>query len=454
MLWAAQPTTSGWWAVVAGAGLWYLLSQLPPWRAVLPVVMVLIAIPASGFAGLRGLDPLAYVLLCVAWSSLYAIAGALLTVVATRLVPRLTPPIPWLFAWGAVDHHLVHAPHPLLPIPMPSGYPLVDTPLVAASAFLGPPALGTLGSLLGLALMASLRALVIGEPSLRRAALRWVTAAAVGLLFPLTFTTLAARTPLGLRQSVAVTQIAELELLAEERLPRFLHRAELVQADLHIWPEAALWDQHIADLARLADAAASLGAPLLTGVLRRTAEGKSHNGAAFADHRGARFVYDKTRLVPGFETEHRPGIGERWPIRADGWQLGLLICWESLFFDLALARVDAGAEVLVVLAHAGWGGGSASGWWHAEVARVLAWSLGVPVIFASHEGPSVAWSHDGRRLASAPAGEGVMWLQMAPPAGWRTPYRALGATGSGWLWVLAFGLSLWFAHWSASGRMR
>jgi apolipoprotein N-acyltransferase len=455
MAYAAQPTTTGWWAVVAGAGLWWLLGHLPPARAVLPVGVVLIQIPASGFAGVRGLDPLAWLLLCVAWSLLYAAAGALLTHAATRLVPTLAPPIPWLFAWGGLDHHLVHARQPLLPIPITLGYPLVDTPLVAATAFLGPSGLGALGALLALALMTSLQALLAGDRANRAAARRWGGAAAFALLPTLAITPLAAHTPLQPPRSVGITQISEVDLLPEERLQRFLQRAQLMHADLHIWPEAALWEQRDADLAPLAEAAALLGAPLLTGVLRSAEDGKRHNGAAFADQQGARFAYDKRRLVPHFETGHDPGSGERWPIRSRDWRLGLLICWESLFFDLALQRVQAGAEVLVVLAHAGWAGESASGWWHAEVARVLAWSLGVPVLFASHEGPSVGWSHDGRRIGAAPAGEGVLWLQLAVPSGWRTPYRTLGASGVAWLWGGAFALSLSFAaHWSPRGRVR
>jgi len=154
-----------------------------------------------------------------------------------------------------------------------------------------------------------------------------------------------------------------------------------------------------------------------------------------ADRHRALFAVDKRWLVPGYEDWLTPGIGERWPLRAAGWRLGVLICWESLFLDEAVDRVRRGADVLVVLAHDGWANGTGTPWWHARAGRLVAWSVGRPVVVASHDGPSMVWGHDGTLLAVAGTGPGELVARVAAPVNWRTPYVWLGPAGLEAAWA-------------------
>lgn len=453
MAWAGHPATSGWWAVAAGIGLWWLVWILPTKRTMLLVVLILIPIPATGFAGLRTLDPALWALLAVAWSGLYALIGTLFANLAQRWAPRLATPIPWLFGWSGVDHLLVHALPLPLPAPLALGYVVSDTALVSLAALTGPAGLGLAASVLSLAVVALLRTVIRRDIASWHTAQRLLCAATLLVSLALLLPPLAARTPALPARNVAISQLPLGSPTPGGPLANFIARASELDADLHIWPEAALLDQTTADLPTIARAAEALAATLLAGAMRTAADGRLLNSAVVADRHTVRFAYDKERLVPHFEAHVSPGIGERWPIRWAGWPIGLLICWESLYYDLALQRVHAGAEVLVVLAHAGWAGESTSGHWHAQVARVLASSLGLPVIFAAHEGPSMAWGHDGRLIGALPRGAEALVLPLAPPLAWRTPYRVLGPHGVTLMWWCGLAVALMWARLPPPGRL-
>lgn len=147
-------------------------------------------------------------------------------------------------------------------------------------------------------------------------------------------------------------------------------------------------------------------------------------------------------LIPGYEAWLAPGVGERWPVRVAGWRIGILVCWESLFVDVAADRVRAGADLIAVFAHDGWAAGTATPWWHARAARLVAWSVGRPLLFASHGGPSMAWGHDGRLLAESAAGPATLTVALTSPLAWRPPYVLLGGGGLAVVWLAA---AAWFA---------
>jgi apolipoprotein N-acyltransferase len=215
--------------------------------------------------------------------------------------------------------------------------------------------------------------------------------------------------------------------------------------DLHVWPESALGYVAPEALPGLADAARALGAPVLAGGYRPDADGGWRNSVALATDEAATWVLDKRHLVPRYEAWLTAGVGERWPARAAGLRWGVLVCWESLHLGAALDRARA-ADVLVVLTHDGWAGATATPWWHARSGRLLAWSTGRPVVVASHDGPSMAWSHDGRLLATALGGDAGLTVALAAPSAWTTPYARLGPRGvasvvaAGWTALLAAGL--------------
>ncbi|MDF1522086.1 MAG: hypothetical protein P1P87_04620, partial [Trueperaceae bacterium] len=205
-------------------------------------------------------------------------------------------------------------------------------------------------------------------------------------------------------------------------------RASTWAADLHVWPETALG--FVAEDARapLAVASGALGAPLLAGAYRTDAAGGWRNAALLASSTGTAWGVDKAHLVPRFEAWLTPGVGERWPVLAAGWRWGVLVCWESLHLAAARAR-SLEADALVVLVHDGWAGATATPWWHARSGRLLAWATGKPVVVASHDGPSMAWSFGGRLVADAPPGSPGFVASLASPLAWTTPYARVGPRG-------------------------
>lgn len=432
-----------WWAsLMAGGLLWPRLARASPWRAAPLAAVGLLPVPAIGYEGLRVHDPPAWWAAGAAVAAAYGVTGAVAAGLANRLwpaAPLAWRPLAWLAAWSGLDLVASHAwPWPI-PFPVTVGYALVGGPLVSLAALAGPTGLGVAWGVLGVA-AGGLGRGAFGLPGARA----WWPAAAGVALGAAVLQVAAGAAPTGLPRAVAVLQVPEAEAPGLDRLAAFAARAAPLAADLHVWPEAALARELAGDASPLLAVARDLGAPVLAGAFRRTHDGGWRNAAALADRHGALFVVDKRLLVPGYEGWLTPGVGERWPPRAAGWRLGVLICWESLFLDEAIDRVRRGADVLAVLAHDGWADGTGTPWWHARAGRLVAWSVGRPVVVASHDGPSMAWGHDGALLAEAGPGPGELLADVAAPVDWRTPYVWLGPRGlaavwcAGWLaWVAA-----------------
>jgi len=449
---AVSGTRGGpWWAaVVAGALLWPRLVRARGWRAAPLAAIGLLPVPAIGYEGLRLYDPPAWWAVSLAVAVGYGVAGACAAGLAGRLwpaAPLAWRPLPWIAAWSALDLMVSHAQPWPLPVPVTVGYALVGGPLVALAAVAGPTGLGVTWGVLGVASAGFGR----GSFGLAGARAWWPAAAAVALAGA-GLQVAAGVTAMGPPRSVAVLQIPDGEAPGPDRLSSFAAGAAAQPADLHVWPEAALARELADGASPLHAVALELDAAVVAGAFRRDHLGAWRNAAAFADRHGAAFAVDKRRLVPGYEDWLVPGIGERWPLRAAGWRLGVLICWESLFLDEALDRVRRGADVLLVLAHDGWANGTGTPWWHARAGRLLAWSVGRPVVVASHDGPSMIWRHDGRALAEAGPGSGALLAEVAAPVGWRTPYVWLGPQGLAVLWCA--GLLAWWAASLRAARAR
>ena len=54
---------------------------------------------------------------------------------------------------------------------------------------------------------------------------------------------------------------------------------------------------------------------------------------------------------------------------------------------------------------------------------------GKPVVVASHDGPSMAWGHDGRLLGLAAGAKAGLTVAVAAPSDWTTPYARFGPRG-------------------------
>ena len=425
-----------WWAAVAAGGLlWPRLVRARGWHAASLAAMALLPVPAIGYEGLRIYDPPAWWAVSAAVAVGYGAAGALAAGLAASLRPAAPPawrPLACLAAWSALDLLVSHAQPWPLPVPVTVGYALVGGPFVALAALAGPTGLGIAWGVLGVA-CAGLGRGSFGLPGARA----WWPAAAAVALVAVGVQVAAGAVAMGPSRAVAVLQVPDDGAPGLDRLSAFAAGAAALRADLHVWPEAALARELADDASPLHAVALDLDAAVVAGAFRRTHDGAWRNAVALADRHGALFAVDKRRLVPGYEDWLTPGIGERWPLRAAGWRLGVLICWESLFLDEAIDRVRRGADVLLVLAHDGWANGTGTPWWHARAGRLVAWSVGRPVVVASHDGPSMAWGFDGRALAETGPGAGALLAEVAAPVRWRTPYVWLGPRGLAAIWGAA-----------------
>jgi apolipoprotein N-acyltransferase len=221
---------------------------------------------------------------------------------------------------------------------------------------------------------------------------------------------------------------------------------------LVIWPETATGsylrkqlDQSIA----VAEWAARRRTPVFTGLADYTygANGKpiAWNAAGLwgADGAPSPDVYAKRHLVP---------FGERmpfqWLVPALGrvdlgqaeWQPGTrtvlfpseagpfacLVCFESIFPDLARADVRAGARMLVNVTNDEWFGNSAALYQHAAMSPFRAVENAVPVLRCANTGLTEIIAPDGRVTAKAPVFQACVLVGEVPPAGHRTPYGRLG----------------------------
>lgn len=169
-----------------------------------------------------------------------------------------------------------------------------------------------------------------------------------------------------------------------------------IRPDLIVWPETAMpfylqdasvFSNEIREFVR------KTGIPLITGAPAYTerADGSFNffnRAFLFNPRNGETSWYDKVHLVPFGEyvplkdwlpvEKLTSGVGEylpgksHGPLSADGLHLGMLICYEAIFPELAQERVAHGADVLVNISNDAWFGRSSAPWQHLAQARMRA----------------------------------------------------------------------------------
>jgi len=141
-------------------------------------------------------------------------------------------------------------------------------------------------------------------------------------------------------------------------------RAVALGADLLIAPEMAVSGYNIgaarvAAAATPADGAVPLamqriaretGIALLAGFPERGADGACYNAAHLTDRSGKPLAtYRKSHLFgPVDRAQFAPGNAAMQPVDLLGWRVGIAICYDIEFPELARAMVLAGAEALLV----------------------------------------------------------------------------------------------------------
>ncbi len=209
------------------------------------------------------------------------------------------------------------------------------------------------------------------------------------------------------------------EIVVGDLLER-TRKAARLRPDLIVWPETAapiVLLQEPVYLEQVQETVRAGGVPLLAGTLdHRLVQGmyEAHNSAALFDSAG-RIVdrYDKQRLVPFSERMPFPkllpwlsslnfGQSDFTPGRENvifpvaGARIGCLICFESIFTDLAREFVASGADLLVNITNDFWFGDTAAPIQHAEMAVFRAVETRTPLLRCANTGISMVVDRWGR----------------------------------------------------------
>jgi apolipoprotein N-acyltransferase len=442
--------------------------ELLAWVGLVPGLLLMTAAPTRREAAVRGWwFGTGYLLAAMYWLAPNLGPGLLLIAIVLGVLwggvglaarATLTPPVTWTRAAAA----LVLVPSAWLTTEWLRSWQAIGGPwaVLGVSQWQHPVvlALAALGGvwLVSFALVAANTGIVIAmvardlAPRLIGCAGALVAVAAGPVAFALTAPSPAVRTvTIGLVQPGVVAGPVRREA-ADERLTAGPARA----ADLIVWGESSVGsdlDRSPKLLARLRRLSAAVGAQILVNQDAQDAAGQQSKEAVLIGARGIEGTYIKTRLVP---------FGEYIPFRsALGWltsisraapqnmvsgtgahvlqatlpggrrlSIGVLICFESAFPDMARHDADHGAQVIVYQTSDSTFQGSWALAQHASLGALRAAETGRPVVQAALTGDSAAFDARGRLLAWAgPAFRGarVVTLRL-PSASARTPFDELG----------------------------
>lgn len=245
------------------------------------------------------------------------------------------------------------------------------------------------------------------------------------------------------QQNILDAFVALTDSVARTRQPRLI-----------LWPETATGSYLRRDPAQsvqMAHAAARAGAPILAGFAHWMYDDQGrprpYNAAGCWNPDGSMSAwYGKRHLVPFGERvpfqRWLPFLG-RWDLGQAEWEpgprsvllpgpggprdsLAVLICFESIFPDLARQDVRAGARVLVNITNDEWFGNGAALQQHAAMAPFRAVEHRVPLLRCANTGITAvidAWGHWTARL---PVFEPAVLVAPLPSAGRPTLYTAVG----------------------------
>jgi len=162
-------------------------------------------------------------------------------------------------------------------------------------------------------------------------------------------------------------------------------------------------------------------------------------------------------FIPAGAAFFSPG-SDHLPLDSSAGKLGLLICYEAIFPEVARQTVDSGAQLLVNITNDSWYGFSSAPYQHLAIARMRAVETGRFMLRAANTGVSAIIDPRGRVLGTIPLGlvptsrdrahpselvsSGQLTRSVALLEG-RTPYVVLGDLFA-WLCALAaVGLLSW-----------
>ncbi|HEX4836259.1 MAG TPA: apolipoprotein N-acyltransferase [bacterium] len=144
--------------------------------------------------------------------------------------------------------------------------------------------------------------------------------------------------------------------------------------------------------------------------------GRTNSVFSFAPDGTLTGRYDKIRLVPFAEEGEQAGHGPV-VLRTPPAAIGVAICFESVFPEIARRSVVEGAGLLAVVTNDAWFDGTTAPLQHAAIAPFRAIEEGRYLLRAANSGPSLIIDPHGRVRASLPLGvRGVLTARVAPRA--------------------------------------
>jgi apolipoprotein N-acyltransferase len=418
----AFPRAGLWWLIpFVLVGLFYNWSDAAPRAAALNgyIAGLIFFVPGfSWFGETAGklLGPFAFIIPlgpAVVEALAFAFAAVVTSVAARRCPPLLAPAVAaaaFVVGEWARSSGVLGVPFGQL------GMPLVESPLRPLAAFLG-----GYGLTLAVALPAAYLAAALRDPRLRPAFAGVVVAVVLAAgaawvawparhLAPATFRVAAVQG--NIRQEIKATEGAR--ALAFARYTRMTAALTVAHPAFVLWPETVI----LTDLASDAVArttfgglARRLGAELgVGGLFLDPASGKFANAIVYFTPQGTvGSTFAKRQLVPFAESLPGPDWMRRLPFTDEindlahghGPQLdpasgaATLICWESVFGDLAAEQVEAGARFFAVATDDAWFGSSDGPYQHAQATTLRAVETGRWIVRAAATGFSGIIAPDG-----------------------------------------------------------
>ncbi len=417
----ALPRVDAWWLIpFALAGLFLTWSSLAPrtaaWNGYVSG-LVFFTLSFSWFGETAGalLGPFGFIIdLGPAAGEAFAFAAtALVTALAVRRTPAQLVPAVFAAAYTAAEWVRSSG---FLGVPFGQlGLALVDSPMRPLAAYVG-----GYGLTFIVALVPAYAAAAIGQTALRRPALSvavvaltaaiaaWMAWPARTLAVP-TFRVAAIQG--NIPQAIKASNDAR--LLAVRRYVAMSDAVASAHPQLIVWPETVILTDIIADArarALFTALAARTHAEIAVGTLAQDPlTGALANTIAYFTARGMTTLVAKRQLVPFAEylplpdaLRALPGVDEIGHFTSGrGTQLdplsggGTLICWESVFGDVALDQVRAGARFFTVSTDDAWFGRSEGPYQHAQATTLRAVETGRWIVRAASTGISGIVAPDG-----------------------------------------------------------
>ena len=417
----AFPRTGAWWVIpFALAVMFRIWAGLPLWAAALNgyvsgLVFFTLSFSWFGETAAALVGPLGFVIdlgPALGEALAFAFAALVASLAARRCSPFIGPLVTaaafttaeWMRSSG-----IVGVPFGQL------GLPLVDSPLRPLAAFVGGYGLtfvvATVAAYLGAAAMAPrLRPTAAGAiaAAVVLTAAAWLAWPARTLAPP---TLLVAAIQGNIAQAVKATDAAR--LLAAQRYSAMTLAVAAQHPAFVLWPETVILTDMTRDTAARAAFGAlarKIGIPIFVGTIVSDDQGRYYNATMIYDRFGnVEATVEKRQLVPFAEflpapawLRAIPGVDEIGNFtQGHGPQIdplthaGVLICWESVFGDIAIEAARAGATFFAVSTDDAWFGTSDGPAQHAQATTLRAVETGRWILRAASTGISGIVAPDG-----------------------------------------------------------